>query len=161
PIDAHASFPHYELIEGNYVAKVATPTTHGNAGYFMVYRNYAPGQYAPPAIWNGSNFLTGSLAAIQFPAGNIGMSVVGNVLGSTASVTAPASNGYDTGSSPIYSLGGPDDVSTTTLFRHGNFDYFTQTTIWDASKSNHTLIPSLYRSSKPAFFGSRAWPWVG
>jgi len=50
-----------------------------------------------------------------------------------------------------------------TTLRHGNFDYVTNSVIWDPSISNHTLPPSLYLSQKPAFFNAGsgyAWPWV-
>ena len=46
------------------------------------------------------------------------------------------------------------------LYRHGNFDYITNTVAWDPTNSNHALPDSLYLSSKPAFFGANPWPWV-
>ena len=45
-----------------------------------------------------------------------------------------------------------------TLLRHGNYDYFDQAIVWDPAISEHTLPDSLFRSGKPSFFGSLAWP---
>jgi hypothetical protein len=52
----------------------------------------------------------------------------------------------------------PKVISTT--IRHGNYDYVTNSVVWDASNPNRALPASLYLSSKPAFFGSNPWPWV-
>jgi hypothetical protein len=48
-----------------------------------------------------------------------------------------------------------------TLERHGNFDYVTNSTVWDANISNQNLPASLYLSSEPAWFGNLAWPPFG
>jgi len=98
------------------------------------------------------------------------MSFLGNVLG------APGQMGgwvYETtfgGKRGIWMLGWDDQapyrvdakVSATTL-RHGNFDYVTNTVIWDPTLPNHTLPDSLYLPQKPAFFNAGSgytWPWV-
>jgi hypothetical protein len=161
PIDCHCSFPHMELMEGNYAPKMGATTTHGNAGYLMYLRNYSSSQFASPAIWNGSATITGNIAAMDFPAGDIGMTAFGNVLGASAAGTSPASNGYTSGTASIYSLGGATNVSTTTFVRHGNHDYFNKSVVWDSTIANHTIPVSLYRTSKPAFFGNLPWPWAG
>ena len=58
----------------------------------------------------------------------------------------------------IWALGimhGVDDPNVAaTLLRHGNYDYVNQDTIWDPSITNHSLPPSLYLTSKPAWFGA-------
>ena len=40
-IDVHCSFPHMELMEGNYAPHMGATITHGNAGYMTYFRNYA------------------------------------------------------------------------------------------------------------------------
>jgi hypothetical protein len=45
-IDIHCTFPHMELVEGNYAAHVAASTTHGNGGYLTYFRNYVSSQQA-------------------------------------------------------------------------------------------------------------------
>jgi len=86
------------------------------------------------------------------------MSSVGNVLGAATAGTSPASDGYESGSAPIYLL---DSFSKPSVYRHGNYDYFNATTIWDSTNSSRTLPASLYLQSKPAFFEDHPWPWVG
>lgn len=55
-----------------------------------------------------------------------------------------------------------DDVnSKATTLRHGNYDYFTNSTIWDSNISDQNLPASLYLSSKPSFFGNKPWPLFG
>ena len=56
-----------------------------------------------------------------------------------------------------------DPQVKATALRHGNFDYVTNSVVWDPAVSNHNLPPSLYRAQKPAFFNAGsgyAWPWV-
>lgn len=45
-----------------------------------------------------------------------------------------------------------------TIIRHGNYDYFTKTLIWDPNISDHSIPNSYYLTSKPSYFGSLAWP---
>jgi hypothetical protein len=69
-----------------------------------------------------------------------------------------------------------DPVVAATLFRWGNYDTVTGAVQWNSSEASpgavahigaqsvpatHTLPNSFYYSSKPAFFGSGAWPVVG
>jgi hypothetical protein len=151
-----------ELMEGNYAPKMSATTTHGNAGYLMYLRNYSSSQFSSPAIWNGSNTITASIAAMQFDAGDVGMTAFGNVLGSATAGTSPASNGYTGGTAPIYRLGGgASDVATTTFVRHGNYDHFNKAVKWEPTIADKSIPVSLYRTSKPAFFGSLPWPWAG
>ena len=54
------------------------------------------------------------------------------------------------------------DVSATAI-RDGNFDYVTNTVVWDPAITAHTLPNSLYLTQKPAFFNAGSgytWPWV-
>ena len=176
-IDVHATFPHMELIEGNYAAHVGASTTHGNAGYLTYFRNYISSQQAAnPIVWSlPAKPQTGNVTALQFDTSDHHMTVLGNVLGSTtnASLAVPTSLGtadvskvymaYDDNSSPsIFSLGAKNDVSVTTLRTHGNFDTVNGKTMWDSRITTQTLPASLYYKSKPGWWPSElAWPWVG
>jgi hypothetical protein len=84
-IDCHCSYPHMELIEGNYAPHMGASITHGNAGSLTYFRNYASSQQAPdPIVWGlPSASQTGNVTALQFDASDNYMTVVGNVLGST------------------------------------------------------------------------------
>src|SRR5512137_2720261 len=118
-----------ELIEGNYAPHMGATITHGNAGYLSFFRNYSSSQFAPPAVANSTVKQTGNVAAIQLDTGDIGMTVIGNVLGSSAATdlgTAPLSKNYiadGSESGAIFDFGdkGKSDISYTSLWLHGNF----------------------------------------
>jgi hypothetical protein len=159
-IDTHCAFPHMELMEGNYAPHMGATITHGNAGYLSYYRNFASSQFAPPAVVGSTAAQTGNITALQFQAGDIGMNVLGNVLG-TAGVST-VYDGYNSNQKSIYSLGGAGDVSATSLYRHGNYDYVNNNTMWNVATPTRALPPSLYLKAKPRWWpASTTWPWVG
>jgi hypothetical protein len=169
-IDTHCSFPHMELMEGNYAPHVGATITHGNAGYLTYFRNYASSQFAPPAVANATAKQTGNVTAIQFDQGDIGMTVIGNVLGSSAATdlgTAPLSKNYiadGSESGAIFDFGpkGKSDVSYTSLWQTGNYDTVNQSVQWNASIPIQTLPASLYLAKRPAWWPAGvAWPWAG
>jgi hypothetical protein len=167
-IDEHCSFPYMELMEGNYAPHMGASTTHGNAGYFTYFRNYASSQFASPAVAGANGVQTGNVEALQFDTGDIGMNVVGNVLGSaTASDlgTAPVSAVYagsDNGVPTVFLIGGTADVSWTSLFAHGNYDTVNGRVMWDPANPVRTLPNSLYLTARPAWWPAASpWPWVG
>lgn len=163
-IDTHCSFPHMELMEGNWAPHMGATITHGNAGYLTYYRNYASSQFAPPPVWGSTDVQSGNVTALQFDGGDVGMNVAGNVLG-TASVST-AYDAYDSGVRSIFLLGaggsGASDVAATSLYRHGNFDAVHGATVWDPGTAARTLPPSLYLQEKPRWWPSGTpWPWTG
>jgi hypothetical protein len=167
PFDTHCAFPHMELIEGNIAPHLSAEITHGNSGYLTFFRNYASSQFASPAVWGRTAVQTGNVAAVQFAGGDIGMNVVGNVLGSANTTTALASQVYDSadpGIPSIFLLGhsgaGLSDIAATSMFRTGNYDYVNKKVMW--ANGVVSLPPSLYLSSKPAWWPSgNPWPWAG
>lgn len=88
-------------------------------------------------------------------------------------VIYPASRSYDAvayGYSFGYSgatdgTGGFDPLDSAqpykTAFIHGDYEYTRNSVAWDPNTPDHTLPPSLYRTSKPAWFGSSPWPLIG
>ncbi len=163
-IDSHCSFSHMELIEGNMAPHMGAANTHGNAGYFTFFRNYASTQFAPPEIATSSTPRASNVTAIELQGGDVGMNVVGNVLGKAGVTQVYDQYGAVTPPS-IYELGenggGQNDIAATSLFRTGNYDAFHQSTQWNASGAQ-TLPPSLYLTAKPGWWpASTAWPWVG
>jgi len=176
-IDVHCTFPHMELVEGNYAAHVGASTTHGNAGYLTYFRNYVSSQQAPkPIIWSLPDLpQTGNVMALQIDAGVHHLSVVGNVLGSTtnAALGVPVSLGtadvsmvylaYADNDKPcILCVGAKTDVSATTLWWHGNFDTVNGKVMWNPAIATQTLPASLYYKAKPAWWPSASpWPWTG
>jgi hypothetical protein len=163
-IDCHCAFPHMELMEGNYAPHMGASTTHGNAGYLTYFRNYASSKFAPPAVWGSTATQTGNVAAIEFDGGDIGMNVLGNVLGTVG--VSRVYDGYDAGTYSIYQLGaggsGATDIAATSLYRHGNFDVVSNQTLWSSTSSSRTLPASLYHSAKPGWWPAGSpWPWAG
>ena len=165
-----------ELVEGNYAAHVGASTNHGNAGYLTYFRNYVSSQQAPnPIVGSPALAQTGNVTALEIDASDNHMTVIGNVLGSTtnaalgvpislgtASVSAVYMAYNDNGTPSIFSLGAKTDVSVTTLWWQGNFDTVNAKTMWNTSVPTQTLPPSLYYTSKPAWWpAGAAWPWVG
>jgi len=164
-IDCHCSFPHMELMEGNYAPHVGATNTHGNAGYLTYFRNYSSSVFAPPAVFGSTATQTGNVTVLQFDGGDIAMNVVGNVLGMTGVTTAYEA--YNNGAPySIYELGtggsGSTDVAATSLFRNGNFDTVHNATVWNPPSAVQTLPPSLYLQAKPGWWPSGTpWPWAG
>src|SRR5262249_35920953 len=64
--------------------------------------NYASSQFAPPAVFGSTQTQIGDITALQFPGGDIGMSVVGNVLGLAGWTTTY--EGYNSGPKCGYQL---------------------------------------------------------
>jgi hypothetical protein len=169
-IDTHCSFPHMELMEGNYAPHMGATITHGNAGYLTFFRNYSSSQFAPPAVANSTAKQTGNITAIQFDKGDIGMTVIGNVLGSSAATdlgTAPLSKNYiadgsENGAIFDFGANGKSDVSYTSLWAHGNYDTVNKAVQWNASIPTQTLPASLYLGAQPTWWpAGTPWPWVG
>jgi hypothetical protein len=159
-IDTHCSFPHMELMEGNLAPHMGATITHGNAGYLTYFRNFASSQFAPPAVVGSTATQTGNITALQFQTGDIGMNVLGNVLGTQGWSTVY--DGYTSNTKSIYSLGGASDVSATSLYRHGNYDVVSADTKWDDTVASRVLPPSLYLRAMPRWWpAGTAWPWVG
>jgi len=167
-IDTHCSFPHMELIEGNYAPHLGADIVHGNSGWLTFYRNYATGQHRTLAAVQ-----TGNIEAVGLEAFVINMNVLGNVLGAAGLAGLIYENSTPDwvlcGDPAIYRLGAGaipatlcafDSSVAATILRHGNFDYFNKSVVWDPTISNHTLPLSLYLTQKPAFFDSQAWPYV-
>jgi hypothetical protein len=175
-IDTHCAFPHMELMEGNYAPHMGATRTHGTAGYLAYFRNYSSSQFAPPAVAGSTEDQTGNITALQFDAGDRNMTVIGNVLGSSAANdlgTAPVSATYigtGPGTASIFELGdnadhngtGMADVAYTTLWWHANYDTVNDDVLMNPDIAPRELPPSLYLSAKPAWWPSDTpWPWAG
>ena len=154
--DSHGAFTHHDLIEGNWTPNIGSATTHGNSGWHVHFRNYATGR-------NSSGTVTGNLRAVGVDAWTHESAFVGNVLrGGNVYETNPSSrNG-----TPIFALGNnfmfggnwDNGYAKAHIWRDGNWDSVNGRTVWVSGAK--TLPPSLYLASKPAFFGTRTWPWV-
>jgi hypothetical protein len=178
---SHMVGSHHTLFEGNYSFNMDSDETHGNAIYHTFFRNYATG-YRSRFIDPTKNDVriddisdvpgrNGPLRAAGAQAYSYWLSFIGNVLGTPGHTSGWSYNGsFKNGTPGIWLLGWDDlpnqiidpKVADTTI-RDANFDYLTNTVVWDADDTAHTLPNSLYLTTKPAFFNAGrgyTWPWV-
>ncbi len=158
----HAPHPKMNLWEGNFAYKAEADIIHGSSSHNTVFRSRSFG-------WQ-SDTITTRNNAIEIAAKNTSMNIVGSVLG-----TPGKSNRYevlpgqpydDWDERAIYALGvgsGVEDPRpAATLLRHGNFDYVTNSVIWDPAIPEHDLPASLYRSAAPEWWCQETpWPAIG
>jgi hypothetical protein len=156
------------LWEGNMVSQISGDNIHGSSSHQTFFRNYVDRQH--------EGFVhTGNLTDVVFAATNRFMNMVGNVLGRPGDDALPGAV-YDQESGncldtvAVYKLGYPSDCGIDTItdpqvketiLRHGNFDYFSNATVWDPAITERSLPPSLFRSGKPDYFGDVPWPPIG
>jgi hypothetical protein len=156
-------------MEGNEFPDVYLDGIFGSSGHITLYRNRLKGY--DDDLMHNEDICTVCIQNMQEY-----VSVIGNVLGWPAS-------GYQTSYSDPSS---PDSIyllnayTVPTLLRGGNFDTVTGTVVWkdtlatltaqgklssaDAGGtylSTQSLPPSLYRTSKPTWFGVTPWPALG
>ena len=177
---SHMVGSHHMLFEGNYGFNWDSDKTHGNAIYHTIFRNYLTGVRAPfnnqlggALIDDANKSGNGPRRAAGAAAYSYWHTFVGNVLGVPGKMSGwvyQASKGVLMNSATVWLLGWDDwapyptdlNVPATTL-RHGNYDYVTNSVVWDPNISDHTLPASLYLTEKPAFFNAGKgyiWPWV-
>ncbi|MDR3688939.1 MAG: hypothetical protein P4L46_06130 [Fimbriimonas sp.] len=174
---------HHMLFEGNEAFNGDSDCTHGSSIYHTYYRNHLSGKRLGgrllPEGPDGAKTLSdgGNLRCAGLGYGSRWMSFVGNVLGLRAQMVGWAyeDNGTIGGAQPysggkaVWRLGydsvhweqsGDPDVAST-IIRDGNYDYVTNTVQWPTPDGGARILPdSLYLKAKPAFFGSKRWPWV-
>ncbi|HVN56651.1 MAG TPA: glycosyl hydrolase family 28-related protein [Anaerolineaceae bacterium] len=158
----HNPHPKMNLWEGDTGIKAEGDIIHGSSSHNTIFRSQMQG-------WQSETTTTRN-NAIEFAAKNTYMNVVGSVLG-----TPGKSNRYevlpgqpydDSTDSVIWALGVGSGVAdpnvAATLLRHGNFDYVTNSVVWDPSIPDHVLPVSLYRTSKPNWWCQETpWPPIG
>jgi hypothetical protein len=164
-MNAHGAHSHMNLFEGNIGAKIYADFTHGSSSYNTFLRNNSIRDSSALAITN-------ALRAVDVEKLQYYYNFVGNVLGQPSQIwTAFEDNGSRTAGSGqyVYTWGYPSDgagastdtQSKATVLRHGNYDYQTQSTRWDAGIVDRNVPNSWYLASKPAFFGALPWPSIG
>ena len=165
---SHMVGSHHVLFEGNEGFNYDSDDTHGSAIYMTIFRNHLTGFRR--TVPGGDN---ARAAGLNF--GSWWHVFIGNVMGNPGQMggwiyeqLGTNSNPNDPfgGAPPIWKLGyqsgqwdqSADPKVLSTVIRDGNFDYVTNSVRWD--RGAQALPPSLYLTSKPAFFGSNPWPWV-
>jgi hypothetical protein len=172
----HYAGAHMELFEGNEGFNFDTESQWGNSTYGMVFRNHWTGlrrSAAPLKLADTSN-----RRAVGVQTGGWWFSFVGNVLGFSGMPLAAGQSKFifqsdvvnmnAEGNVPMWKVGydtvtWPQEADALVIlrtYRHGNYDYVTNSVSWDERNPNHKLPASLYLTNKPGFFGANAWPWV-
>jgi hypothetical protein len=168
-INSHGSHTAFNLWEGNIGCKVYGDNAHGSSSYNTVYRNHITRASTPSEHSGG---VSPALRAVDIEVYNRYWNIVGNILGTTGQTWEAFDPGATrvAGSSGryVYTMGYFSDGDTsrddatiaTDTYRHGNYDDQSDSQIWDASNSNHTLPDSLYLDAMPTFFsaGSCVYP---
>jgi len=171
----HMTTPHYELFEGNEAPNADTADTWGNSIYITYFRNYLTGEDldypgVQPVRAAGLSQYDGWYSFV----GNVlGEPNDSNMVGYEAINGDPSLSGYEWS---LCNLNADDNVPDgglclSTVLRDGNYDYYSNEVHWHGiggTGVNNGLTPptddilpdSLYLTSKPAFFGTTAWPWV-
>jgi len=168
----HGAHPYMNLFEGNIVNHISADYVHGSASHNTYLRNYSDTQ-SEGAIY--------ALRSVEAMKANTSLNFIGNILGYIGSYTA-YENGLGSGINSrtgandfIYTFGYSSDGDTTsddqnpynTVLRHGNYDYFNNSAIWNGS-DDQDLPNSLYLASKPSWWDTqsesgkcRPWPSIG
>jgi hypothetical protein len=178
---SHMVGSHHTLFEGNYAFNMDSDTTHGNSIYHTFFRNYATGYrsrfsdyISNDAVADYINNLPGRNAPLRAAGAQVysyWFSFIGNVLGISGHTSGWSYSGCLRNGMPCIWLLGWDNLPHQsddpnidgTTIRDANFDYVTNTVVWAASDTAHTLPNSLYLRRKPAFFDAGrgyTWPWV-
>ena len=174
---SHMAGPHHVLFEGNYGQNFESDYTHGNAIYLTVFRNVLTGQRRGFTD-------AGNLRSVGLGYGSWWDSFVGNVLGRSGQMSGWVYTNHafccdDLGNNctgnnaawndkNIWELGYdperwnmvPDPKVLLTVIRDGNYDFLTKSQRWHNTPGGFAIPNSMYRASKPAFFGNNPWPWV-
>jgi hypothetical protein len=161
----HGAHPHMNLWEGNTASSFWADYTQGSSSHNTLFRNYVRCRQtnlkmsADPWNW----------VCIEIEKFNRFYNLVGNVVGLPSFTTGTVVKNSSGGATlPIiyrfgYSSNGgtySDTQSFSTVLRHGNYNYVSDA-VDNWASPDHVLPSSMYYTSKPAFFGSCAWPPVG
>jgi hypothetical protein len=183
----HYATAHHDLFEGNRCFNYDTESYWGNSIYATVFRNHFTALRANDPNLANPLMDAWNRRAVGMQTSCWWHSFVGNVLGSagqtllsgtdfhgnsfaqTSFIYQASLTDVDNASAvPMWKLGYDgtthpsiaDPLVVARTYRHGNFDYVSNDIVWDPDVTNHTIPNSLYLDSKPAFMGSKAWPWV-
>lgn len=167
----HGAHTYMNLFEGNKIQGLSLDFTWGSHSHNTFFRNHISMALTPSTV-------VGNINAVRIEYNNRYMNFVGNVFG-TPGITGTyqiESMACTSNEKSIFKVGygqpngacsgdcnptGNDGNVLLTLYRHGNYDYVTQSTQWDSTVVDHTLPSSLYLLSKPAFFKDVQWPPIG
>jgi len=169
----HGAHPYMNLWEGNYHRKIFHDIIQGSSSHSIWFRNRTTGypvSIAEPGENPAQPTVDQEMSVCNLPRYSYYVSIIGNILGTSGYDTVYEAYPLYLSTKQIWKLGfenqndegSPTDSKTAaTIIRHGNYDYVTRSTIWDARISDHSLPNSLYLTAKPSFFGVLSWPAFG
>ena len=189
-LNVHGAHPMFNLWEGNMAPKLDADYFWGSSSHNTAFRNWFKGTamiYGPLTGRGAEQTTSGywasqALAGVDLSQTTRYYSLVGNVIGSdrqkslstwTPMAIARQDREYYVGDNPYgYTFGyanltddGSDSGDTNTAFTtaivHGDYDVVSGTFSWNSGIGVQNLPNSFYRSTKPSWFGSLAWPAFG
>lgn len=186
-IGTHESFCHHELFEGNLSPTIGPDSQGGNNGWNTIFRNHVFGSNSSGHTntfmrcieVQGWNLDVVSIGNVLTADNDLAKYQI-------AAATSPADQGagggigyqtlFDTGAVSMYAIGfnawtittggsqgadaGDNGMSWSNFHRHLDWDEVSGSQYTNPANPVTDLPNSLYLQSKPAFFGSFAWPWV-
>lgn len=170
-LSAHGGFAHSNLFEGNQAQMAKIDNNHASSSMNIFFRNRLEQDLnsytykseltskgaTTPHIWIHENQYFNSFLAneISFPGANQATQTVGFPNGNKRENFTVCK--YINSSDGERGCGRTRD----TTVNHGTYDYLLKQTTWDSSISKKAFPNSAYLSSKPPFWGNRAWPMFG
>ncbi|MFK7801061.1 MAG: hypothetical protein AB8G95_05475 [Anaerolineae bacterium] len=170
-LSVHGGFGHSNLFEGNQAQHAKIDNIHASNSWNLFFRNrleqdidnytyknelMSKGE-TTPHIWVHENQYYNTFLAneIGFPGANPATQAVGFSDGRTRDnfTVCKFTNSSD-------GERGCGRTRETTLI-HGTHDFLTGETTWDSSIGATSFPASAYKSQKPSFWGSTAWPTFG
>jgi len=150
----HGAHTLMNLFEGNEGPMVQLDGYHGSGSHNICFRNAFTGIYNNPSV--ASNMICAAISDL-----NSYITFIGNVLGHSGMTGVYETDPYVEQNILSIWKRGTDPFLRSTLIRHGNYDYVTNTTVWDESITDRQFPASLYLNSRPAWFGNLDWPAIG
>lgn len=156
----HGAWPHMNLWEGNDCQQIRADYVHGNTAYQTLFRNFGRGHRSNLSFTSGSRF-----AFVIGPFARF-FNLVGNVAGQPSWTGGIGVDNNSGSSTPVaYRYGKHtnnsylDSTAYSTSLNQQNYEYVTDGVV--LNQSSGTVPPSLYYTTRPAFFGNVPWPPFG
>ena len=166
---SHSAHTTYNLYEGNQMRKYMSDGIHGSSAYTLLFRNELAGNRDYPektdGLWIG---LLEGASVLESWVGDVsgypGMSgTYERIYPADPCDVAPDTHSvFRIGYTNINGCTSGNPLTASTLYRHGNFDYVTGTTRWDAGNPDQSIPSSMYLTAKPAWWCAETpWPPIG
>ena len=176
---SHLAGPHIVLFEANYCQNMDSDNTHGTSNNISFFRNWGRGlrstfvnPFTGDTVNDSTTPANGPMRVYGPQSYGTNMAMVCNVAGASGAMSGWVFNqtNWQAGTQNIWMMGWDSEISgspgsytpdtTNTIWRAGNWDWLNSQQTWQNGTNGQSFPASLYQSSKPAFMGASAWPWV-